>query len=226
MANQTEREKDQAYEDTFERPSPVKNQIPPQDIAEGENKYETSDRILKTDDPGKGPEGIIPDLKSRIVVAVFGRRDQAEAAMRDLQRAGVPLDDISLVMQQPGSSPEVGAGATKADEGTVAGVAGGAVLGGIVGLAALAIPGIGPLLAAGPLAVALGALAGGALGALAGSFAGLGIPTEQAKEYEAAVRAGGIVVTAKAPDQAAEDRLSAIIQQHGPRSVGSYTQAL
>src|SRR5262245_57153353 len=120
MANQTEREKDQAYEDTFEQPSKVKNQIPPQEIAEGENKYATSDRILKTDDPGKGPEGIVPDLQSRVVVGVFDGREQAEAVLRDLQRAGVSFDDISLVMQQPGSPPEVGAGQTKADQGTVA----------------------------------------------------------------------------------------------------------
>jgi hypothetical protein len=194
--------------------------------AEGQNKYEESDRILKTDDPGKGPEGIVPDLEARIVVGVFDQHNQAEAAMKDLRRAGVRFDDISLVMQEPGSAPEVGAGETKAEQGTVVGAAGGAVLGGIVGLAALAIPGVGPILAAGPIAAALGALAGGALGGLVGSFSGLGIPTEQAKEYEAAVRAGGIVVTAKVPDQATEERVSAILRQHSPRSTSSYTQAL
>jgi NACalpha-BTF3-like transcription factor len=224
MAHHTERE--QEYEDTFETPQPVANQVEPTDRAEPRSKYQESNRILKIDDPGKGPEGIAPNLQSRIVVGVFERRDEAKAAMHDLQQAGVPHDDISLVMQQAGTPPEVGAGATKANQGTVAGATGGAVLGGIVGLAALAIPGIGPLLAVGPIAAALGAMGGAALGGLVGSFSGLGIPTEQAKEYDAAVRAGGIVVATKVADRADEDRVCAILKQHHPRTVGSYTQAL
>src|SRR2546423_4050352 len=101
-------------------------------------------RIPKRDDPGKGPEGIVPDLQARTVVGTFDQPDQAEAAATDLRTAGYRDEDISLVMQPRGSAPEIGAGETKADQGTIAGASVGAVLGGVAGLAALAIPGIGP----------------------------------------------------------------------------------
>lgn len=184
-------------------------------------------RLIKTDDPGVGPEGIVPNLQSRIVVGVFDRREQAEAAREALQAAGYTDEDVSVVMQPAESAPEVPAGETKADQGSVAGVSAGAVVGGALGLAALAIPGIGPLLAIGPIAAALGgAVAGGALGGLIGSFAGLGIPTEHAKEYEAAVRSGGIVVAIKVPDGTAGERAGDILRQQGAREVASYNQAL
>ncbi|HNP69872.1 MAG TPA: hypothetical protein PLO33_14455 [Kouleothrix sp.] len=194
--------------------------------AEGENRYETSDRVLKTDDPGSGPQGMLPNLRSRIVIGVFEQLEQAQAAVHELEAAGYPTKDVSLVMQQPGSAPEVATGDTKADTGIAAGVSAGAVIGGIAGVAALAIPGIGPLLAAGPLAAVLGALGGAALGGLVGSFTGLGIPTERAKEYEQAVRAGGIVVAVKADDRSDEERVQSLMQRHEPRAVHSYTQAL
>ncbi len=195
-------------------------------IAEGENRYETSDRILKTDDPGLGPEGIAPNLGAQVVIGVFDDTATAQSAVNALEASGYPREDISLVMQERGSAPEIGAEATHADTGIATGVGAGAVLGGIAGLAALAIPGVGPLLAAGPLAALLGAVSGAALGGLLGSFTGLGIPTEAAKEYEAAVREGGVVVAAKAADADNEKRITDVLQQHGPRTVHSYTQAL
>jgi hypothetical protein len=197
-----------------------------EDYAEGQNKYAANERILKTDDPGSGPQGIVPDLSARIVIGVFEHADAAQAAMKDLEAAGYAHDDISLVMQQPGRPPEIGAGETKANEGIVAGVSAGAVLGGIAGLAAMAIPGVGAILAAGPIAAALGALSGAALGGLVGSFMGLGVPTEQAKEYEQAVRAGGVVVAVKVDDREDEQRASEVMRGHDPRAVHSYTQAL
>lgn len=196
------------------------------DYAEGQNKYTESERILKTDDPGTGPDGIVPNMSARIVIGLFEQAAPAQQALQDLESSGYAHDDISLVMQQPGAAPELGAGETKADQGMVAGVSAGAVLGGIAGLAALAIPGIGPILAAGPLAVALGAISGAALGGLVGSFTGLGVPTEQAKQYEQAVRDGGVVLTVKVADRADEERASAVIQRHNPQTVHSYTQAL
>jgi len=187
---------------------------------------QTEQRIPKRDDSGQGPQGIAPNLDARTVVGVFDDRDHAQAAAHDLQTAGFRSEDISLVMQQQGTVPERGAGETKADEGTVVGASVGAVLGGIAGLAMLVIPGIGPLLAAGPIAAALGALTGGALGGLIGSFTGLGIPTEHAKRYDAAVRAGSIVIAVRAEDRSAEERASRILDQHGVREAASYAQAL
>lgn len=195
-------------------------------LAEGQNRYAASERVLKTDDPGRGQDGVLPNLQSRIVIGVFSQADQAQSVVRELESAGYATKDISLVMQQPGGPPEVGTGATKADQGMLAGVSTGAVLGGIAGLAALAIPGVGPLLAAGPLAALLGALSGAALGGLVGSFTGLGIPTQQAEEYEQAVREGGVVVAVKASNREDEARVQALMEHHAPRTVHSYTQAL
>jgi len=194
--------------------------------AEGQNKYAESERTLKTDDPGTGPQGVLPNMSARIVIGVFGEAGAAQAAMHDLIAAGYAQDHVSLVMQQPGAAPEVGAGSTKADQGMVAGVSAGAVLGGLAGLAALAIPGVGAILAAGPIAAALGALSGAALGGLVGSFTGLGIPTEQAQQYEQAVRDGGVVVAVKVADRDDEARAGTILDRHGPRATHSYTQAL
>jgi hypothetical protein len=197
-----------------------------QGFAEGKNRYEESNRVLKTDDPGHGPEGVVPSLKARIVVGVFDRREDAEASVRELEGQGYPSEDISLVMQQPGSPAEIGASQTKADTGMATGITAGAVLGGIAGLAALAIPGVGAILAAGPLAVALGAMTGAAMGGLVGAFTGLGIPKEEAIEFDQAVRAGGVVVAAKTADRAAEDRACATMERHNVRRCGSYNQAL
>jgi uncharacterized membrane protein len=162
---------------------------------------------------------------NRIVVGIFDRQAQAEEMISQLEQDGFTREDISIIMQQPGTRTEAGAGKTKAHEGTVVGVSAGAVLGGVAGLAALAIPGIGPLLAAGPIAAALGAMGGAALGGLVGSFTGLGIPSEEAKQFDAAVRAGQAVVAVKVADRRAEERAQAIMQHYHPRSVGSYNQA-
>jgi DNA polymerase len=194
--------------------------------AEGQNRYEASDRVLKTDDPGTGEQGVLPNLKARVLIGVFDALAHAQSAIRDLEGAGYPKDDISLVMQRPGSPPEVDTSATEADKGMTTGVSVGAILGGIAGLAALAIPGVGAILAAGPIAAALGAMSGAALGGLVGAFSGLGIPKEEATALDEAVRAGGIVVAVKVADTDAEARARALMEQHQPRQLGSYNQAL
>jgi hypothetical protein len=183
-------------------------------------------RIPKRDDPGHGPAGVAPNLEARAVVGIFERFEQAQAAANGLQAVGFRSADLSLVARPSGAVPEVGADETKSDQGLVVGASVGAVLGGIAGLAALTIPGIGPLIAVGPIAAALSALTGGALGGLIGSFAGLGIPEEHAKQYDAAVRAGGVVLAVRAADPAAADRASRILEQHGAHALTSYAEAL
>jgi hypothetical protein len=197
-----------------------------QGFAEGQNRYQESDRVLKTDDPGSGPEGIGANLKARMVIGVFDRREEAEATVRDLERLGYPSEDVSLVMQQPGSPAEIGTSATEANKGMATGLTAGAIIGGIAGLAALAIPGVGAILAAGPLAAALGAMTGASLGGLVGAFSGLGVPKEEAIAFDEAVRAGGVVVAVKTSDRDAEGRARDIMEQHGVRKCGSYNQAL
>jgi hypothetical protein len=174
---------------------------------------------------GKGPVGAVPPLDARTAVGVFARAEQVEAAISALRSAGVPDESISYVRQA--EAPPLSAEETRAGSGTVVGASAGAVLGGLAGLTALAIPGIGPLIALGPLVAALsGAVAGGALGGLVGSFAGLGIPKEHAQRYEAAVRSGGIFLSVKAPDPESGERIERLLADHGADHVSTYTPAL
>jgi hypothetical protein len=182
------------------------------------------------DDNGKGEAGIVPDLSARTVVAVFDGPDGAAAARSAaaaLGERGVSAQDISLVRQGQETPPAASAEDTRAGAGTVAGVSAGVVIGGALGLVALAVPGIGPLLAAGPIAAALGgAVTGGAVGGLLGSFAGLGIPTSEAEAYEAAVRAGSIVLATRAPDEATARAYIRLLEEHGAAQSTSYQPAL
>jgi hypothetical protein len=182
---------------------------------------------MASQDPtaGKGEIGAVPPLEARTAVGVFERTEQAEAAIAALRSAGFADETIAYVRQA--EAPPLGAEETKSGTGTVAGASAGAALGGLAGLMALAIPGIGPLVALGPLAAALsGAVVGGALGGLVGSFAGLGIPKEHAERYEAAVRSGNLFVSVKAPDEQAAHRAKGILAQHGAQQVSTYTPAL
>jgi len=201
------------------------NQSKQERAAESAGRYSRSDSRPSSANPNGKLHDIAPTTGNPFVVGIFDQQSQAEEAISQLEREGFSRDDVSLVMQQPGTRAEAGAGQTKAHEGTIAGVSAGAVLGGIAGLVALAIPGIGAILAAGPMAAALGAMSGAALGGLVGSFTGLGIPSEEAKQFDEAVRAGRIVVVVKIANHLAEQRAQEIIGRNQPRKVGSYSQA-
>ncbi|NGZ77018.1 YsnF/AvaK domain-containing protein [Saccharibacillus alkalitolerans] len=137
---------------------------------------------------------------SKKIVGVFNSERDASSAIQALKRTGYNTDDISVVTRDKKDmrklEDETG---TMAPEGAAGGAATGGVLGGIggllAGLGALAIPGIGPILAAGPLAATLaGAAVGAAGGGLVGGLIGLGIPENEAKEYDEAVDNGNILV--------------------------------
>jgi len=182
---------------------------------------------VQYDDRGTGPSGVVPNLAARSVVGVFDRFEDANAATQALQRAGYTPDDISVVQGPAGTPPPVSASDTKSREGTAAGAAIGAVVGGAIGLTALALTGVGAVLAAGPILAALsGALTGGAVGALVGSLAGLGVPTERAEQYEAAVRAGGTLVAVRAEDESAAAQAADLLRQHHARDVDSFRPSL
>ncbi|MDO3411693.1 general stress protein [Saccharibacillus sp. CPCC 101409] len=134
------------------------------------------------------------------IVGVFENEREASLAIQNLQSQGFTSDEISVVAKDRDDlraiDEETG---TKAPEGLAAGAATGGVLGGVTGLlagvGALAIPGIGPILAAGPLAATLAGLAVGAgAGGLVGGLVGLGIPEDEAKEYEGYLDRGNILV--------------------------------
>jgi uncharacterized protein (TIGR02271 family) len=149
---------------------------------------------------------------SGTVVGLFRDVSQAERAVRDLKDAGFSDAQIGVVMQDREQQRRVAEDTgTKAGEGATAGAVSGGVVGGALGLlagiGALAIPGIGPIIAGGVLASTLaGAGIGAAAGGLIGALVGMGIPEEEARYYESGVRAGGILVTVEAGPDAGEAR--------------------
>ena len=116
-------------------------------------------------------------------------------------KAGFSASDISALLPENLGSRQIGTEkATKAPEGATAGASTGAVLGGTLGLlagiGALAIPGVGPFIAAGPIMAALAGLGvGGAVGGFTGALVGMGIPEYEAKRYEGRISKGGILLS-------------------------------
>ena len=158
---------------------------------------------------------------TRTVTGLFDSFDAATQAVRDLEAAGIPHRDISIVAnnaENQWSSP-TGHGAEKPGSGAAAGASMGAALGGgaglLAGLGLLAIPGLGPVVAAGWLAAtAVGAVAGGAAGGLVGSLTNAGVSPEHAEIYAEGVRRGGSIVTARVGDTLAS-RAESILSSRG-----------
>jgi hypothetical protein len=161
--------------------------------------------------------------QAETVVGVFASLDQACHVAEDLRKAGFPKERLSVISQGSNSQPHVGVEDTHSASGAAAGATAGAVLGGALGLAAFAIPGIGPILAAGPIASALtGVLAGGAMGGLAGSFAGMGVPTEHGQAYESAVRTGGAVLAIEGLEADSAEHAECTLTAGGAREVARF----
>ena len=139
--------------------------------------------------------------KNTAVFGIFPTEDAAERAVDQLVSAGFSNSDISALLPDNETTRAFAHEKhTKAPEGTTTGAATGGVVGGTLGLlagiGALAIPGVGPLIAAGPIVAALaGAGAGGAVGGLLGALVGMGIPEYEAKRFEGAVKDGGTLVS-------------------------------
>jgi hypothetical protein len=136
------------------------------------------------------------------VFGIYSTRAAVENATDSLVRAGFPTSDISVLLPESlGGPKEMGTEkATKAPEGTAAGVATGGAIGGTLGLLAgiglLAIPGLGPFIAAGPIMAGLAGLGvGGAVGGVTGALIGMGIPEFEAKRYEGRLQKGGILLS-------------------------------
>src|SRR6202050_2830296 len=137
----------------------------------------------------------------KAVMCIVQTRGQAEAVVDQLHRAGFTSNDISVLFpDKTGTKDFAHEHNTKAPEGAIGGAGIGGVAGGTIGLlagiGALAIPGLGPFIAAGPI---MAALSGGAIGAgvggLTGALVGLGIPEYEAKRYEGKVKEGGILIS-------------------------------
>lgn len=171
-------------------------------------------------------------MATRTLTALFDSYDDASAAVRKVEAAGVPHADISIVANNQGdrysghlgardtaTTTTTGETAHDATNGAGAGASVGTVLGGgaglLTGLGLLAIPGVGPVVAAGWLVATLaGAGVGAAAGGLIGSLTGAGLSEEHAHSYAEGVRRGGTLVTVRA-DDAHADRVYSILKEHG-----------
>ena len=166
--------------------------------------------------------------------AVFGlypNYSSVESSVDTLKDAGFRNTDISVLFpQNEGSKDFAHEKGTKAPEGAVTGAGTGAELGGalgwLAGIGALAIPGVGPFIAAGPIMAALaGVGVGGAVGGLTGALIGMGIPEYVAKRYEGRVKDGGILLSVHSDNSDWTKRAKAILQRTGAQDISSTAEA-
>jgi hypothetical protein len=146
---------------------------------------------------------------SQCVFGIYRTRDEVQSAVHTLREAGFSRADISVLLPENLGSKELATEkSTKAPEAAAVGVGSGAIVGGalgwLAGVGALAIPGLGPVIAAGPLVAALaGVGVGSALGGFAGALIGVGIPEYEARRYESRLLDGNIllVVHSESPSE-------------------------
>jgi hypothetical protein len=169
--------------------------------------------------------------KNKTVIGILESESRAEDVVTALQAAGFSGNDISVLFpDKHGTKDFAHEHNTKAPEGAVAGAAGGGAIGGTVGLlagiGALAIPGLGPFIAAGPLMAALsGAAAGAAIGGIAGALVGMGIPEIEAKRYEGKVRGGNLLVAVHVDDSNEQKRAEEILKRAGAQDISTTSEA-
>src|SRR6195256_3203257 len=156
---------------------------------------------------------------------------QAEQIVERLQSAGFAVSEISILLPDNQGKHDIGhVKATKAPEGATTGAATGGVTGGVLGLlagiGALAIPGVGPFIAAGPIMAALsGAAIGATTGGIVGGLIGLGIPEIEAKRYEGKLKSGNYLIAVHAKDGDDKDRAKAIFEQAGAEDISTVSEA-
>ena len=165
--------------------------------------------------------------KNKVVLGIYKTRAAVEGAISALKMDGFFMNDISVLMpDSPGSQDFAHTKGTKAPEGAATGASTGAVIGGTLGLlagiGALAIPGVGPLIAAGPIMATLaGAGIGGSVGGVSGALIGLGIPEYEAKRYEGYIKEGGILLSVQTEDSDEVDRAKKCLEDTGAKDISS-----
>jgi hypothetical protein len=164
-------------------------------------------------------------MSKKAIVGLVSTYAAAEQTVAELKRSGFTADDVSVLFPDTrGTRDFAYENNTKSPEGAAVGAGLGGALGGTIGLlagvGALAIPGLGAFIAAGPLMAALsGAAAGGAVGGLTGALVGMGIPEVEAKAYEGKVKNGGILVSVHTEDQHARARAKEVLVRAGANDV-------
>ena len=167
--------------------------------------------------------------KNTAAFGIYPNRAALAEGLVALREANFRPEDISVLYNE-GTKDFGHEKATKAPEGASAGAGTGAVIGGalgwLVGIGAIAIPGIGPFIAAGPIVAALAGIgAGGVLGGMAGSLIGLGIPEYEAKRYEGRIRKGGILISVHCDDSDWTHKAKTILEETGAEDVSSTGEA-
>lgn len=156
---------------------------------------------------------------SNSVICLSHSRAQAELIVDELRAAGFSSNDISALFADHGTSRDFAHEKhTKAPEGTAAGAGTGGVVGGalgwLAGIGVLAIPGVGPFVAAGPIIAALsGAAVGATVGGITGCLIGLGIPEIEARRYEGKLQEGNILIAVHSEDSGETDRAKKIFER-------------
>jgi hypothetical protein len=169
--------------------------------------------------------------KNTAVYGIYRNRAHVESAVDELKAAGFRNTDISVLMQEnEGTKDFATEKHTKAPEGTATGATSGALVGGtlgwLAGIGALAIPGLGPFIAAGPIMGALaGVGAGGVVGGLIGALVGMGIPEYEAKRYEGRIREGGILLSVHSDRSEWTSKAKDILERTGADDVSSASEA-
>src|SRR3989475_10057086 len=169
--------------------------------------------------------------KNTAVFGIYPNRPNAENGVDALKAAGFKNTDISVLFpENTGTKDFAHEKSTKAPEGATTGAGTGAVLGGglgwLAGIGALAIPGLGPFIAAGPIMAALaGAGVGGAVGGLTGALVGMGIPEYEAKRYEGKLREGNILISVHTEDRDERKLAKEIFERAGAQDVSATAEA-
>jgi hypothetical protein len=161
----------------------------------------------------------------RAVICIVNDAGKAERVVDQLRAGGFASDHISVLFpDKQGTKDFAHEQNTKAPEGATAGAGAGGVLGGglgwLVGIGSLAIPGLGPFIAAGPILAALsGAAVGAAVGGLTGALVGMGIPEYEAKQYEGKIKGGNILISVHTDDSDQRTLAKEIFEKAGAEDI-------
>ncbi len=167
----------------------------------------------------------------KAVIGLVDTQAAAESVVASLHAEGFTTNDISVLFpDKRGTRDFAHENNTKAPEGAVAGASAGGIVGGTLGLlagiGALAIPGVGPLIAAGPIMAALSGIAAGAtVGGLTGALVGMGIPEIEAKHYDGKVRGGNVLIAVHTEDGEMQKRAERVFKNANAHDVSSTTEA-
>src|SRR5688572_147884 len=167
----------------------------------------------------------------KAVFCIASTEYQAENIINELKVSGFSDEDISVLFpDKTGTKDFAHEHHTKAPEGAATGASTGGVVGGtlgwLAGIGVLAIPGIGPFIAAGPIMAALGGAAVGAtLGGITGGLVGMGIPEFEAKRYEGKIKAGNILISVHCIDGEAKRKACQIFEDAGAQDISATTEA-